>query len=89
MTRKLLGDVFYSGRTEILLKVDRSNPTGSIVISITKSCCCGKRAAADQPARRVRPTYEAILATGACCLAAGALASNSIRRSNKVERKNG
>src|ERR1700735_1081798 len=42
MTRKLLGDVFYSGWAERTLKDDRSNPTGSIVISITKSCCCGE-----------------------------------------------
>src|SRR6202167_5533940 len=42
MIRKLSGDVFYNGRTEILLKADPSNPTGSIGISITKSCCCGE-----------------------------------------------
>jgi hypothetical protein len=89
MIRKLSGDVFYNGWTEILLKVDRSNPTGPIGTLITKSCCCCEASGSGQPARRVRPTYEEILATGACCLALGALASNSIRRSNKVERKNG
>src|ERR1700691_5620531 len=55
MIRKLSGDVFYSGRTEILLKADTSNLTGSIGISITKSCCCGETCRRRSPRQASAP----------------------------------
>src|ERR1700677_4980131 len=55
MIRKLSGDVFYSGRTETLLKADPSNPTGSIVISITKPWCCGETCRRGSPRQARAP----------------------------------
>lgn len=93
--------MFYSASAETVLKADASNLTGLIEISVTKALSplfvaasavvrseSRRSEAADQPARRARSTYEDMFATPACCLAPDAVPSNSMRRSNNVERKN-